>query len=221
VLYPGVVSVIDHSKQIVNMDFDDGDKAIGVPFKLVKLQDGQFCDETLSMAKRHTTVKHRKLTPSKAGYKVECNLSSLSGFNFTVMPNCWYLYGTSDLVSSVMSTHLLLGKHLSPCGKTPAMCSHLSVLMWHVFGLELFLDTDRFRFIRVCPKCVLVVPLITGSQFPPIVLGLGVGHGDTWYFNKKPKPGHRTVPVSGPGLRSRSPMVNETTPDRGFSEQDT
>ena len=27
VMYAGVVSVIDHSKQILNVDFDDGDKA--------------------------------------------------------------------------------------------------------------------------------------------------------------------------------------------------
>jgi hypothetical protein len=69
VLYPGVVSVIDHGKQIVNVDFDDGDKVIGFSFKLVKLQDGQFCDETLSMDKRHSTTKRRTLTPAKTGYK--------------------------------------------------------------------------------------------------------------------------------------------------------
>ncbi len=54
---------------IVNVDFDDGDNAIDVPFKLVKLQDGKFCDETLSMDKRHSTTKHRTLTPSKEDYK--------------------------------------------------------------------------------------------------------------------------------------------------------
>ena len=37
VLYPGVVAVINHGKQLVNVDFDDGDKSIGVPLKLVKL----------------------------------------------------------------------------------------------------------------------------------------------------------------------------------------
>jgi hypothetical protein len=30
-MYPGVLSVIDHDKQIVNVDFDDGDKAVGSP----------------------------------------------------------------------------------------------------------------------------------------------------------------------------------------------
>jgi hypothetical protein len=69
VLYPGVVSDINHCKQIVTVDFDDGDKVIDVPFKLVKLQDGQFCDETLSMTKRRSTTKRRTLTPSKADYK--------------------------------------------------------------------------------------------------------------------------------------------------------
>ena len=29
-MYPGVLSVIDHDKQIVNVDFDDGDKTVGV-----------------------------------------------------------------------------------------------------------------------------------------------------------------------------------------------
>jgi hypothetical protein len=41
VMYAGVVSAIDHSKQILNVDFDDGDKAIGVPFNLVKFPDGK------------------------------------------------------------------------------------------------------------------------------------------------------------------------------------
>ncbi len=54
---------------IVNVDFDDGDKAIDVPFKLVKLQDGKFCDEALSMVKRRSTTNHRTLTHSKTGYK--------------------------------------------------------------------------------------------------------------------------------------------------------
>ncbi len=52
VMYAGVVSVIDHSKQILNVDFDDGDKAIGVPFNLVKFPDGQFFDEAMSMEHR-------------------------------------------------------------------------------------------------------------------------------------------------------------------------
>ena len=38
--------------------------------------------------------------------KVWCNLSSLSGFNFTVMPYCWYLMGIGDFVSSDISIHL-------------------------------------------------------------------------------------------------------------------
>ena len=52
--------------------------------------------------------------------------------------------------------------------------------------------------------------LMTGPLFGPIVLGLRVGHGDTWYFRKKPKPGHR--PVSGP--RSRSPGGAHVRPYR-------
>ena len=32
VLYPGVVDDINHDNQVVNVDFDDGDKAIGVIF---------------------------------------------------------------------------------------------------------------------------------------------------------------------------------------------
>jgi hypothetical protein len=163
---------------------------------------------------------------------------------------------------------LYLDEYFPPCGKTPVIRSHPSTLMWshnqwstrevgsflatsvhrsfplpyscHVFGLEFVLDTDGLRFISVCPRCVLVVPLgqtqngfgtdtgsrsfhllniistlftlflITGPLFPPIVLGLRVGHGDTWYFNKKPKPGHRSV--AGP--RSRSTCWSHRRPPR-------
>ena len=35
-LYPGVLPVIDHDKQIVKVDFHDGDEAVGVPFNFVK-----------------------------------------------------------------------------------------------------------------------------------------------------------------------------------------
>ena len=37
-LYPGDLSDINHDKEIVNVDFDDGDKSVGVPFNLT-LQD--------------------------------------------------------------------------------------------------------------------------------------------------------------------------------------
>ena len=69
VMYAGVVSVIDHSKHILNVDFDDGDKTIGVSFNLVKFPDGQFFDESMSMEHRRSSTKLRKLTPSKGGYK--------------------------------------------------------------------------------------------------------------------------------------------------------
>ena len=36
-------------KHILNVDFYDGDKEVGVPFNLVKRQDGQFCDETVTL----------------------------------------------------------------------------------------------------------------------------------------------------------------------------
>jgi hypothetical protein len=68
-MYAGVVSAIDHNKQILNVDFEDGDKAIGVPFNLVKFPDGQFFDEAMSMEHRRSSAKRRKLTPSKKGYK--------------------------------------------------------------------------------------------------------------------------------------------------------
>ena len=68
-LYPGVLSEIDHDKQIVNVDFHDGDKTVGVPFNLVKRQDGQFCDEGIGLQKRSPSTKHRQTTSSKAGYK--------------------------------------------------------------------------------------------------------------------------------------------------------
>ena len=51
------------------MDFNDGDKAVGVPFNLVKRQDGQFCDETMTLHKRRPGTKPRKTTRYKAGYK--------------------------------------------------------------------------------------------------------------------------------------------------------
>ena len=68
-MYAGVVSVIDHIKQILKVDFDDGDKAIGVPFNLVKFPDGLFFDEAMSMEHRSASTKRRKPTPSKGGYK--------------------------------------------------------------------------------------------------------------------------------------------------------
>ncbi len=45
-MYAGVVSVIDHSKQILNVDFDDGDKVIGVPFNHELLINGQWQKQT-------------------------------------------------------------------------------------------------------------------------------------------------------------------------------
>ena len=69
VMYAGVVSDIDHRKQILNVDFDDADKAIGVPFNLVKFPDGLFFDEDMSMEHRRSSTKRRNLTPSKGGYK--------------------------------------------------------------------------------------------------------------------------------------------------------
>ncbi len=82
----------------------------------------------------------------------------------------------------------------------------------HVFGLEFVLDNGRIRFISTCPKCVLVVPLgKTQNGFGTDTgFGLGVGHGDTCHFNKKPKPGHRTL--SGP--RSRSTWWPHRRPPR-------
>jgi hypothetical protein len=68
-MYAGVVSAIDHSEQILNVDFPDGDKAIGVPFNLVKFPDGQFLDESMSVELRRSSAKRRKVTPSKEGYK--------------------------------------------------------------------------------------------------------------------------------------------------------
>jgi hypothetical protein len=41
-MYAGVVSAIDHTEQILNVDFADGDKAIGVPFNLVKFPAVSF-----------------------------------------------------------------------------------------------------------------------------------------------------------------------------------
>jgi hypothetical protein len=64
------------------------------------------------------------------------------------------------------------------------------------------LDTFRLRFISVCPKCVLVVPL--GKTQNGFVTVTG---SDTWYFHKKT--------TAGP--RSRSPMVNNWDhPGLGF-----
>jgi hypothetical protein len=60
--------VIDHDNQIVNVDFDDGDKTISVPFNLVNLQDGYFGDETLSLDQSLSTTTRRKHTP-KTDYK--------------------------------------------------------------------------------------------------------------------------------------------------------
>ena len=68
-MYPGLVSLIDHDKHILNVDFNDGDKAVGVPFNLVKRQDGQFCEEAMSLHKRRPGTKPRKTTRYKAGYK--------------------------------------------------------------------------------------------------------------------------------------------------------
>ena len=68
-MYPGVLSLIDHDKHILNVDFCDGDKAVGVPFNLVKRQDGQFCDESVTLDKRRPGTKRSKTTHSKAGYK--------------------------------------------------------------------------------------------------------------------------------------------------------
>ena len=51
------------------MDFHDGDKSVGVPFNLVKRQDGQFCDETMGLEKRLPSTKRRKTTSSKSDYK--------------------------------------------------------------------------------------------------------------------------------------------------------
>ena len=68
-LYPGVLSVIDHDKQIVNVDFDDGDKTVGVPFNLVKRQDGQCCDETLCLDKRRPSNNRDKTTRSNTGHR--------------------------------------------------------------------------------------------------------------------------------------------------------
>jgi len=64
-MYAGVVSVIDHRKQILNVDFEDGDKAIGVPFNLVKFPDGQFFDEAMSM-------EHRRSSASLSQMAVPC-----------------------------------------------------------------------------------------------------------------------------------------------------
>jgi hypothetical protein len=63
-------------------------------------------------------------------FKVACILSCLSGVNFTWMTYCWYLIGTTDFVSSIMSTHFCWGKHLTPCGKTWSILSHVSGLIW-------------------------------------------------------------------------------------------
>jgi len=62
-MYAGVVSVIDHSEQILNVDFADDDTEIGVPFNLVKFPDGQFFDESMSMERRRSSAKRRKVTP--------------------------------------------------------------------------------------------------------------------------------------------------------------
>jgi hypothetical protein len=62
--------------------------------------------------------------------KVACILSCLSGCNFTVIPYCWYLIGTCDLVSSNMITHFCWGEYLPHCGKTWSILSHLSGLIW-------------------------------------------------------------------------------------------
>ena len=64
-MYPGVVSLIDHDKNILNVDFYDTDKGVGVPFNLVKRQDGQFCDEVVVLDKRHPDTKSRNTTRSK------------------------------------------------------------------------------------------------------------------------------------------------------------
>ena len=68
-MYPGVVSLIDHDKKILDVDLYDGDKAVGVPFNLLKRQDGQFCDETVVLDKRRQDTKPRKTTRYKTGYK--------------------------------------------------------------------------------------------------------------------------------------------------------
>jgi hypothetical protein len=104
----------------------------------------------------------------------------------SVMPYCWYLYG-GDFASSGMITHSCWGEYLSPCGKAPAILSHLSGLTWvrnfglavhivilvhfcphelfvvrysgHVFDRHFVLAGGRIRSISVCPICVLGVPL--------------------------------------------------------------
>ena len=55
-LLPGVLSVIDHDNQTFNVEFDNDEKSVGVPFKLVKHQDGQFCDEVMVIHQRYPTL---------------------------------------------------------------------------------------------------------------------------------------------------------------------
>ena len=82
----------------------------------------------------------------------------------------------------------------------------------HVFDRQFVLRTGRLGAISACPTSVLLVPLgqtqngcgtgagsrtfhhlhfimtlftlflITGFPVTPILLGLGLGHGDTWFF---------------------------------------
>jgi hypothetical protein len=64
-MYPEVVSVIDHWKQIVNIDFDDGDKAISqldvVPQPVLHKRSGiifgHFCPKELCVTVLWTCLR--------------------------------------------------------------------------------------------------------------------------------------------------------------------
>ncbi len=119
--------------------------------------------------------------------KVACILSCLSGCNFTVIPYCWYLIGTCDLVSSNMSTHFCWGEYLPHCGKTWSILSHLSGLIWSrnqrstreswsFLSTSVHMRSFRLRTVAMSSDVNLCLPL---AAFVPSARVQGVSSGSS------------------------------------------
>jgi hypothetical protein len=81
----------------------------------------------------------------------------LSGFNFSVIPFCWYLTGVGDVVSSTSFIHFCLDKHVLTCGKIVSFDHFLGKNLFpfahccNVFGSHFVEDTDGWNQLNLIP----------------------------------------------------------------------